>query len=191
MFRVEQQDWDSKGPATSAAYRAVVLLDDDGNTLIHLLSSALSLGSRLSTSSPASGERQQQPRVGHPLAPVAMSAARAFWSAADECRGSPSARGRVSVEGLAAIARTTRSHNDSFVQGDEKVAFRRENSATETANVKGQHVLLAPSRDDDDFEMVTRLVLVRAALCISIRDYEFVVLHMRRRCALRSLIGDH
>ena len=142
----------------------------------------------------APGERQQ-PRVERPLAAVAGPAARAFLSAgvtgAGECHSSPSARGRVSGAGRAAIAHTTRSHNDSFVQGDEKVAFRRENSATETTNVKGQHVLALSRDDDDDLEMVTRLVVVRAALCISIRDYEFFALHMWRRCALRSLIGAH
>ena len=45
--------------------------------------------------------------------------------------------------------------------GHERVAFRRENSATETEseNVNGNgHDALALSRDDDDFEMVTRLV---------------------------------
>ena len=183
MFRVEQQEWDSKGPAASAAYRAVELLDDDVNTLIRLLNSALSTGSGLCNSSPAPDERQQQLRVGRPVAPVAISAARAFWSAADACRGSPSARGRVSGAGRAAIARNTRSHSDSFFQGDEKVAFRRENSATEMANVNGQNVLFAP--DDDDLEMVTRLVLVRA-LCISIGDYEFVALHLWRRSLIAA-----
>ena len=84
----------------------------------------------------------------------------------DTCGRLLSERGRVSGAGRAAIARTCRNHNDSFVQGDE-VAFRRENSATEAENVNGNgHDALAHSRDNDEFEIVTRLILVRASpLC--------------------------
>ena len=57
----------------------------------------------------------------------------------------------------------SRSASGVDLIGHEKVAFRRENSASESENVNGNaHDALA-SRDDDGFEMVTRLV--RAVYC--------------------------
>jgi hypothetical protein len=193
LCRVEQQQWDSKVSATPTAYTAVAstsstrrpcLLDVGGSTLIRLLNSALSAGSGLSTSTRCSwkptgpmatpGERQQSPRVRRAFVRVAGPAGRTFSSAA-------SARGRVSGAGHTAIARTTRSHNESFALGLEKVACSRRENSTEIVNGGA----LALSRYVDDFEMVTRLMLLVSAALHNLSNV------MWRCSALRPLISGY
>ena len=154
-----------------------MLIDDDNdNVLFPPLNSALSVGSALSASTcfswkpfgpvAAPGVRRLR-RVRRSPDAITGPAARAISSAvvtcAGECRGSPSARERLSGAGRTAVARTTRSRNESSGGRHEKLAFRRENSATQTESENA----MAVSRDYDNFEMVTRHVLLRSVLCIT------------------------
>ena len=170
LSRVEQLECYSIGPATSAVYGAVVLLDDAGNALFRILNSALTACSEQSDSTGcpwkpsgpvAAMDERQLPRARRLLVAVAVPAARSFSAVATragECRGSPSARGRVS---RAAISQITRNHNESTVRGHEQIASRRE---TESENVN----------DDDVFLLVCVALIV---LCIDL-------------CALRSVITE-
>ena len=148
-----------------------MLLDDENNALVRQLNSSLSSGGALSFSTRCSWKptgpvaapcERGPPHVGRSLIAISGVAARAFSSPvvihAGEGHSSPSAHERLSGAGSAEVARTTRNHNERSVRRLEKVAFRRENSATETESNGNWLDLLAVSPDYDNFDMVTRFV---------------------------------
>ena len=154
-----------------------MLIDDDiDNILFRPLNPALSADSALSASTccswkpfgpvAAPGVRQPPRERGTPDAitgPAARAISSAVLTRAGECRGSPAARERLSGAGRAAVARSTRSRNESSGGRFEKLASSHANNATQMESENA----MAVSRDYDNFEMVTRHVLLRSVLCIT------------------------